>query len=195
MTGFFHSLNLSTTVELGSILLVVVTAILAWYTAMLRKATVELAKDTISATKLTDRHHQESLSPLCVVRDAKCGAGSSFKNEPTLEGWCGKVEFKIQNQGVGPAVRVKAIVKPVGGALLESDAPKTYNGDALKAGELGDRVIERQVELRRMTSVDFSVRLEFENLFGSWGAMEYLVGDGGRLELVKLDRCAPVDRL
>jgi hypothetical protein len=50
-------------------LLFLATLGLAVYTGLLRKATVDLAGDTVEGTELSDQHHQEGLSPVCIIKD------------------------------------------------------------------------------------------------------------------------------
>jgi hypothetical protein len=62
--------------DLVAFFLVGATSILALKTWQLRAATVALANDTVQATKVSDRHQQETLSQICVI-DQFGGTGTS----------------------------------------------------------------------------------------------------------------------
>ena len=70
--GISLSLTSDPFLDIVTLLLVGGTVALAIYTAKLHAATVSLAEDTVDATKVSDRHHQESLSPICVLKDVGC---------------------------------------------------------------------------------------------------------------------------
>lgn len=165
-----------------TLLLVCGTVALAIYTGKLHAATVALAGDTVEATRLADRHHQESLSPLCVIK--------SVTWEGDQRGQ--QVSFQIHNQGNGPAVEVKCTVTPRMESFERSQDALAIKVDSLQAGE----------ETRsRMVSPFFGhtfemavVLLESKNQFGEWGRTRWTVLRNGTHRLDVLDLAAPKAR-
>ncbi len=156
--------------------LLIATFALAVYTAQLRRATLDLARDTVQGTKVADRHHQESLTPIVVIRDVRCGAGLSGGN-PQQVG----VGFRVHNQGSGPAVAVNAKVCAVGPGLKLRGIARTEYLDPLQAGEIRENEIYYGgFPIPQDDWVAFIVRLEFLSMFGTWGICEWNVGTSTR---------------
>jgi hypothetical protein len=111
----------------GSILLFIATSVLAWKTWQLHDATKELAKDTVEGSKLADQHHQESLSPVCVIEKAECVKTSSPGGE-TRYG----INLIVRNIGAGPALTVIATAIAMEG--LEEVGALVLDGMAYSLG-------------------------------------------------------------
>lgn len=171
-------------------LLFLATLTLAWYTARLHAATVSLAKDTVEATKVSDRHHQESLSPVCVIRDVQCnktGAMGAAMGAAT--------KFKIQNVGFGPAISVRATVTPVGPGLTTSGIVCAFTCDALKAGEMSPDMGPQTIATTSAAVIMFVVRVEYQSIFNSWGVSEWNVNEGGSYGVLRMELPAPQQRI
>jgi hypothetical protein len=96
------SLTTDPWLDLVTALLLVATVWLAIFTGRLNAATVGLAKDTVDASKLADRHHQESLLPIVQwLGRANIFPPSGGSIELTFEG-------DLENVGPGPALNVVA---------------------------------------------------------------------------------------
>jgi hypothetical protein len=170
-----------------TLVLVIATVSLAYFTARLHGATVELAKDQVKATRVSDRHHQEMLSPICVIRNVSVKP-VPISGTSTFVG----VEFTVCNQGNGPAMHINATVTPVGKGLIPIGTAMTTSPDSLKASEESSLLRLGAFPPREINM--FLVHLEFRNQFGAWGVSEWNVYDGG-YGLVKQELPAPADRV
>ena len=169
--------------------LLVATVALAVYTAQLRKATVDLAGDTIQGTKLSDRHHQESLSPVCVVRDVKCGSGESYNSDPGRLG----VVFKVHNMGSGPALLVNVTVTPVKAGLVPNGLAVGSIAYSLAAGETQDH---RFGNFAPRENAMFVIEVQCLSIFNTWGVGKWNVWKGeGTYGVVTFDLPSPLDRV
>jgi hypothetical protein len=173
-------------------LLFLATLGLAVYTAKLRKATVDLAGDTIQGNKLSDRHHQESLSPVCLLKDANCsnsGDGRYF------------LAFSVQNAGSGPALLVNVHVTPVGPGLQQSgmargELPYTLAAGETKKHEMAGLTFSKVPSQSPDAYKSFLVKVEFLSMFNSWGTGKWTVLEGqGVRFVVSYDLPAPQERV
>jgi hypothetical protein len=88
--------------------LVIATLMLAAVTILVVFATLRLAKRTIEATDLADRHHQESLAPLLVIRnlDVVADAPDTQTLEYIADGYPFTIRGEIVNIGGGSATDI-----------------------------------------------------------------------------------------
>lgn len=163
--------------------LMIATGVLAYKTWQLHSATVALAKDTVEATTLADRHHQESLSPLCVIRDV------AWQSDERGQ----RIILKIHNQGNGPAVQVKCTVTPRMEAFERSQDALTIRTDSLQAGE--QTPLSRPSPYFGQTFEMAVVHLEYMNQFGEWGRSRWTVFQNQEYRLDALDLPAPKNRI
>jgi hypothetical protein len=160
----------------ATFLLACATGFLGWKTSQLHQATKELAEDTVKGAKLSDRHHQESLIPVVVIRDVKCGPGLFGGSMEQLG-----VGFRVHNQGLGPAVAVNATVSATGPGLKLRGIARVEVLDPLQAGEIRENDIYFGGFLMPQDGyIAFIVRLEFLSMFGTWGICEWNVSTGSR---------------
>jgi hypothetical protein len=82
----------------------VATAVMAWKTS-------ELAKDTVDASDLADRHHQEALMPHVYVSAVMRSRMREY-NEPTgkVRDWFVSLEGELVNVGMGPALDIRLFI-------------------------------------------------------------------------------------
>jgi hypothetical protein len=166
------------------------TIALAGYTAKLRKATVDLALETLTGTRLTDQHHQESLSPICVLKAVKCGLSGIPIPQPGSDRM--DLTFVIENVGNGPAFQVNAKIEAVTAKLQPSGLALTHPAGPLKAGS--DTLAIGPVSESINTATGFVVRLEYLSVFGTEGFSEWHVSHVGECKLVKQELPAPKER-
>jgi hypothetical protein len=169
-----------------TLFLVIATGILAFKTWQLHAATVALATDTVQATKVSDRHQQETLSPICVIGDLRCGAtqrGAAYVSS---------VSLAIANVGSGPALLVRATVTPVG-----SGGRYTSNSVARGTKPLSPGAKSELLDFGDFPPPSdwFEVEVTFSNQFGGKGSSGWEIDVGQRCELKKLELCKPQDRL
>jgi hypothetical protein len=153
-----------------TLLLFLATLALATFTALLHRATVEVAKDTVAATKVGDRHHQESLSPVCVLREVFFDT-----NDYTV-----RARLKVQNVGAGPAIRINANIQCLGTERRHIGIGEVHTCDSLKSGDTTpDFIRSMEQPARGQDAVMFEIRLEYQNVFGAWGISTYNIYNGG----------------
>lgn len=179
----------------GSIALVIVTGLLAWKTSQLHEATKNLAKDTVDASKLSDQHHQESLSAICIITEVKASRG--------VNGTC-NLEFTVQNVGSGPALGVSPRVVAEGDNFRMGSPHGTFQyslaagrerrhkfeniswsfpGEPLAATDDSEPILNILVEIR------------FLNMFNAWGVGKWTVDpDIGYTIILSFDLPKPQDR-
>jgi hypothetical protein len=157
-------------------MLFIATAFLAWYTYKLRQATVQLASDSVEGNKLADRHHQESLMPICVIRDVEIEPEPQYSGPNTA-----MLAFRIHNQGLGPAVALNVAVSAVGEGLKLRGVRRATSLDSLQAGEVRESPMKfGEFPIEPDGIVAFIVRLGFLSMFGSWGVCEWHVYQAGK---------------
>lgn len=95
---------------IATFLLAVGTAFLAWQTSQLHQATKDLAEDTVAGSALTDRHHQESLTPAVVYRPGRLYyvPGESAVN---FSADVDAPSPTFANAGLGPALDIRMQVE------------------------------------------------------------------------------------
>lgn len=142
---------------------------LAGETAKMAKETAELARDTVQGTKLADRHHQENLSPVCVISDVRCGRGGPYGDDANLFG----VIFKVQNMGSGPALLVNVEISSVGPGLVQDGLKRGVLAYSLAAGESQEH---RASGFPPRNNPMFLIEVQFLSI-GCW-QMECLGGGG-----------------
>jgi hypothetical protein len=110
----FHiALNATLVNDVWTILLLVVIAVatlgLAIGTFILAKATKEVAKDTVAAARLADRHHKESNVPIVSLSQGAFW----IENMPEHANTKSLLSFKywVTNSGNGPALNVQIIAE------------------------------------------------------------------------------------
>ena len=130
--GVVHTSSVSDTVilvlQLG---LLVATGALAIYTALLFRATSDVAKDTLDASRWADRHHQEQFSPIVIWDVDWCeyyvAREMGTSPRPTLG-----ISGSLRNIGSGPALNVRAFVKM---AQYETDENRPIELGFIAPGE------------------------------------------------------------
>ncbi len=163
--------------------LMIATGVLAYKTWQLHSATVALAKDTVEATTVADRHHQESLSPLCVIRSVDWQSDQRGQ----------RVAFKVHNQGNGPAVQIKCTVTPRMEGFERSEDALTIRMDSLQAGE---QTLQPHLSSYFGQAFEMAViRLEYMNQFGEWGRSWWTVFRNKEYRLDTLDLPPPKRRI
>lgn len=167
--------------DLVTFLLVGGTVALAVYTGRLHGATVGLAKDTVQGTEVADRHHQETLSPICVI-----AAVQSQESGGRL-----KVRVLVSNVGSGPALDVSVSLVATDGSVIDSEEygagwapmPPASQSDWLDLGEFSE------------PADDLRVRVSFSNQFGGEGFAEFVIDTSSpKITREKLQLCQPQKR-
>lgn len=165
------SLTTDPVLDLVTLALVAGTVFLAVYTAKLHGATVDLAKDTVAASDLADRHHQETLSPMCVVVDGRCTLVGTSTGKPADRKL--HLSFAVENQGAGPAVRVIAEVAPEDALERPAGDPFSENVGPLKPGAKSKSYSPFRAAFPAANG--YKIKLTFENVFGSVGVTEWRI--------------------
>lgn len=168
--------------------LLIATIALAAYTARLFRSTRDLAKDTLQASKYSDRHHQESLTPCVVIDGIQAILSRSSPNE-TLG-----IYGALRNVGTGPALNIKVILHVDDLDLLES----VIEAGSLKPG--GDFENRLKFDVRTGekhpysagVALPFLVRINYLNIFGQLASTLYIgtSDESGRI-LLKTAFAAP----
>ncbi len=192
----FYGFTIVRTTDFGVVLLALVTTVLvagtvalAIYTARLHAATVALAGDTVAATKLSDRHHQESLAPVCVLSEVEYSL-----QPPRFGKILIKIAFRVENQGGGPAVAVSVRIAP------KSSAPSPHASSLsqallpLKAGANSHVITPHLYEFGEADE-GFDVTIEFESVFGTKGRSEWHLSQSATSALRELQLPLPQDRV
>jgi len=135
------------------------TAVMAWFT---RGLAVEARSERLQ----TVSHHQQLLSPFCVLRDATS----------KVEGNVPRIALKVQNIGSGPAVHVNLRITPAKAGLIHSGIGMVQYIGPMLTGETTPEIANGFEGWggREPTGI-FLVTLEFENIFGAWGVSEWVV--------------------
>lgn len=154
--------NEPTWVAVGAIVSVVV----AVATLAVALVTKELAASDEADRKQAEEHHQRALSPFCVIREATS----------RVEGDAPQIIFKVQNIGAGSAVRVNVQMVPVKEGLERAGIGVSHFMGPLLPSEISYEIKNGFSGWGgRNPFGAFVVRLEFENMFGSWGVTEWTV--------------------
>lgn len=136
--------------------------------------TAELAKDTVAATRVADKHHQESLTP--VVEWVCLAQAKPQYEEPRtavaapsgkVEGWDITYTGTIKNVGTGPALNVRA------GFLFHTFRFDKSNGYEKHLPSLGPGQGEGAKFYIRLagnvvsqTPMPYTVTITYDNIFG-----------------------------
>ena len=139
------------------------TARLASSTSKLSRATFDLAKETVDATKLADRHHQETRSPLLYLQ-----ANFAFSRRSDVDGVrnIGELSGSIVNLGGGPAQNVRVEI-----------TPGSFKSKSFYIGMVGPHApqdITRSMDFGQAVNPveahwPFEVRVTYESVFGAEG--------------------------
>ncbi len=178
----------------ASTIAALVTGTLAFFTYRLAKVTSALAEDTVVASRLADRHHQEALQPLVrvegelTIRHIVGPSGEPNEYLIVLDG-------EVVNVGGGPATSINILVKP-----------DSYVERSFYLGMLGANStrILRGVQWRvsrtqhhpNMALWPFHLQVRYQSIFGSEGTTEQYSHSGQRTDLIDSHYMAPrvVDR-
>lgn len=166
-----------------TLFLVVATGILAYKTWQLHAATVALAIDTVNATKMSDTHHQETLSPICVIGATRAA----------YDGQHADLQVLVRNVGSGPGLDIALSAAPVSGATVYSSEEK-----CLSCTPLSQNSESGWLDFGRFKAPGHTVQLRvtFKNAFGQQGFSDWRVSvPSGELELLGLQLCKALLRI
>ena len=155
------------TAAITSAVAALATLALAFLSRRLADATKRLASSGDAERMQQETHHQQSLSPFCVVRDARSWVES---------GDALYISLKVQNIGSGPAVHVNLNLQPAKEGLKPAGVGLSQYVGAMLPGETTPEIRHGFSGWGgREPTEHFVVRLEFENVFGAWGITEWHV--------------------
>jgi len=173
--GISPSLTTDPLLDLVTLLLVGGTVALAIYTAKLHAATVSLAEDTVKATKVSDRHHQESLSPICVLKEVECVLVLA-RHEATTEERSVVLTFAVENLGYGPALELTVSITPVNAVVQPTGKTEVHELGSLKPGNSTPPfgpILENV-----LVADGYLVKLKYDTIFGAIGTSAWHVTYG-----------------
>ncbi len=149
---------------------------LARDTHRLAEKTKELVKASVDATSVADRHHQESLAPVIVPV-------LGLAREGWNDTWHYMTKGSIYNVGLGPAVRVKVTVTPLGSSQESAWVGAIGPG---KQVELNHEWFIARDEREDPTPrrFPFAVEIAYQNLFEAQGLYKASSSSGDDEDLV-----------
>jgi hypothetical protein len=175
------------------------TGWLAWSTRRLAVETAGLAKDQVAASLLSDRHHQESVSPILVF-DGTVELISDHTPDGTCEHSWFRLRGDIKNVGNGPAFDVQVTVTPAGHEAhrwvitfidAKSEVVSLEDWDIVNTyPKTGTYVVGRQAT----GAHSFNVDMTGLNLFGTRGHTEQGSVSGASADL-RILRMRPAEFL
>jgi len=200
-TVIFHREQSDAITGFATVALTIVTAVLAAYTAM-------LARGTRESTLLSDRHHQEGLSPLIVLEraNAKKIIDTFRHQQQTRQGVRYRFFARVSNLGSGASMSVRYRVTIATTAGLYSYPPQGFAiGAALAAGaslelshtyEPDDQAPSMGLTIRTdEEDVAFEVKIEYDNVFGSTGSLHVAGDEPGLVSTLSYRMPPPMQRL
>ena len=180
--------------DVVTLLLVGGTVALAIYTAKLHGATVQLAKDTVEANTLADLHHQESLTPVCVIRDVRC---AMVPQQPGQATDFFTLTFVVENQGNGPALQLRVAVTPVNAVRDPTGKPELSEPGPLKPGEISPPQFG-PYQRSTQEADGFVVKVTYETIFdtaGEWHITYTSASTRSTTKIISFVTPKPKDRL
>jgi len=181
-SGLAYAITTDPFLDLVTVFLVVATSILAFKTWQLHAATVDLATDTVKATAVSDRHHQETLSPICVV--------SSIQSGQT--GVNSYLKVVVANVGSGAALDISVAAVPVLGDVVYTSNERKVDCAPLPPGSVSTLQVLGDFP---PPSDSLRVRISFRNQFDAEGFSESLIDvRASKFALKTLQLCEPQKR-